>query len=325
MGEFKFYLAPMLDVTTPHFRRFLRTINKEVILFTEMIVAETVLHTSDEKLKEIIGFFDDKTIVQIGGSNPLNIAAAITKVHTIFGYKDFNLNCGCPSSKVKKGNFGASLMLMPQVVIDIINEVYEKTGFIMSLKIRIGVDENDSYIFFKNFIEEIVSRTMCKTFFVHARKCWLSGLSPLQNRTIPCLNYDFVYKIKDEYPNCNFILNGGISSPEQLNLKRNLDGFMIGRAAIKDPFIFDKFIEMYRNNISKAIEIDYICRNLIEYFKSYGSDTLVRHHHIFPLLNIFHGRNGTKKFKNFLVETVQKKINFDGFVEMIEEYFLAKN
>ena len=240
MGAFDFYLAPMLDVTTPHFRRFFRLIDLRTTLFTEMVVADTIIRMSDEDLLEKIGMYEGNTVVQVGGSNPETIAAAIETVMKKIGFKSFNLNCGCPSTRVKKGRFGAILMLDPILVSEIINVTEKKCGVVMSLKIRLGVDEHDSYDFVHNFIETIVKNTNCDTFFVHARKCWLNGMSPAANRNRPPLNYEYVYRVKGDFPDKKFILNGGIVSLEQLDERRNLDGFMIGRGAVNNMNIFNE-------------------------------------------------------------------------------------
>lgn len=308
----------MLEVTTPQFRKFIRLTCKETILFTEMIVAETVLYISDDKLLEMLGEYEEKTIVQIGGSDPQNISKAIKKINQVLKFTQFNLNCGCPSSKVQKGNFGACLMLQPENVIDIINTVYNQTGFVLSLKIRIGVDDFDSYDFFRNFVSEIINQTKCDTFFVHARKCWLKGLSPSQNRKVPLLNYDFVYKIKEEFSFHKFILNGEINNVSQLDLKKNLDGFMIGRAAMKNPFVFREFINAINE---EKVEIDKSFNLLLKYFSLFDKNAIVKHIHVFPLLNFFHGQPGNKKYKNFLIETVRKKITFENYKLQLEDYF----
>ncbi|RVD90952.1 tRNA-dihydrouridine synthase [Tubulinosema ratisbonensis] len=322
METFKIYLAPMLDVTTPQFRKFIRHLNKDVILFTEMIVAETVIHVSDEKLTQILGEYEENTIVQIGGCDPYSISRAIRKINEVTKFDQFNLNCGCPSSRVQKGNFGACLMLQPETIIKIINTVYEETGFVLSLKIRIGVDEFDSYDFFKDFISSIVSNTKCDTFFVHARKCWLNGLSPSQNRTIPPIRYDFVHRIKEEFPKQKFILNGAINNVFQLQTKGNLDGFMIGRAAIKNPFIFCEFTQKLNE---KYTEIEKHTTLLLNYFLLYNQNEIVKHIHIFPVLNFFHGKPGNKKYKNFITETARKKITFGDYIIKLEEFLVNFN
>ncbi|EPR78464.1 tRNA-dihydrouridine synthase A, partial [Spraguea lophii 42_110] len=237
MGK-RLFLAPMLDVTTPQFRKFIRLTCDEVTLYSEMIVAEYILH--NDNYIDRFGEYDDNTVIQIGGSNPINISSAIQRIIDNSKFRNFNLNCGCPSSRVQSGCFGAVLMKDVDLVINILNKVYMDTNIIMSIKCRIGVDNQDDYIFIYNFIHRIITETKTTEFHIHARKCWLKGLSPAQNRTIPPLNYERVYKLKEDFKHLTIILNGGITDFTHCN---NLDGIMIGREAIKDPFVFHKIIQ----------------------------------------------------------------------------------
>ncbi|KAG0418691.1 tRNA-dihydrouridine(20/20a) synthase, partial [Dictyocoela roeselum] len=159
----------MLDVTTPYFRKLIRLISAETLIFTEMISPDFIIHnkTFTDRLK----FLDSRTVIQLGSSDKEKLANAILLLQAVYGSKlKVNLNCGCPSTRVQSGNFGAILMKSNKLVVEIINHVYEKTGIVLSLKIRIGVDDLDSYDFFKEFVLSIVENTPCRIFFVHARK-----------------------------------------------------------------------------------------------------------------------------------------------------------
>lgn len=228
-------LAPMLKYTTAEFRRLLRIISSDIALFTEMISADYIIR--NKTFWGRIGKYDSNTIIQIGGSDPNVITSAVERIIHNSEFRQFNLNVGCPSQKVTKGQFGASLMLRVNIVNDIINEVYKRTGVIFSVKCRIGVDEFDSFEFFESFIKSVSENTKCKTFYVHARKCWLDGLSPKENRNIPELKHHYVKDIKKKYPWLEIHLNGGVKSNSDAE---GLDGIMIGREVIKNLFVFEE-------------------------------------------------------------------------------------
>ncbi|KRH92527.1 tRNA-dihydrouridine synthase, partial [Pseudoloma neurophilia] len=233
----KLSLAPMLKVTTAHYRRLLRIISKDVELFTEMLTADFILRNNH--FWKRIGTYDANTTIQIGGCDPEKVALAVEKIVKASEFRKFNLNVGCPSNKVTKGEFGASLMLRKNVVIDIINSVFYKTGVVISVKCRIGVDHHDSFDFFENFIRSVSEQTKCRVFYVHARKCWLCGLSPKENRTKPPINYQFVKDVKKLYPWLEIHLNGEVKSIKDAD---GLDGIMIGREAMKNMFVFEELL-----------------------------------------------------------------------------------
>ncbi|KAH9411104.1 dihydrouridine synthase [Ordospora pajunii] len=323
-------LAPMMDVTTPQFRRLVRMTSKSTVLFTEMIVCSTVVHVAREKLLEMVGEYDARTVVQIGGSNASEIVEAV-KILQRLGYKEFNLNCGCPSPRVKKGCFGAILMLRKQLVAEIINRVHCDTGVILSLKIRTGVDEHDGIGFLDDFVTYVKMSTACRSFYVHARKCWLSGLSPKQNRHVPALDYGSVYAIKQLHPDLKIVLNGCIDA-DGLDKLCNLDGLMIGRESMKNIFVFweidrkigrDGFIggesstdgiivdagsgdnckeqELIDSNAKKNMMHDVIGR----YFDWYGKEKEMRIWDVQPMMNLMAGKKGCKAYRQMLGEIVR--------------------
>lgn len=321
-NEFAFYLAPMMEVTTPPFRRLMRLTSERVVLFTEMIVADAVLNMPRDRLREKIGFFDEKTVVQIGGCRPPAVAQAIAVIIAAFGFKSFNLNCGCPSNRVKKGCFGATLMLVPGTVAAIINEVERECGVVLSLKIRLGVDDHDSYEFVHEFVAAIVGATRCDTFFVHARKCWLSGLSPEQNRTRPLLNYAFVHRLKADFPTKKFVLNGGISDAAQLRERRDLDGFMVGREAVKNVFVFDAMMAFLETGDAVAVgDCREKTKTLVKrYVSLFGEADVVKNAHVAPLRNLLAGTRNCRKYKQRLSAIVGEKCVFRDFYEKIAGY-----
>jgi tRNA-dihydrouridine synthase A len=321
---FEFYLAPMMEVTTPSFRKMMRIVSPCAVLFTEMIVADAVVNMARARLAERLGFYEAKTVVQIGGANPGVVAEAVALIMDAFGFRDFNLNCGCPSARVKKGCFGAVLMLTPGVVADIVNAVERRCGVVLSVKMRLGVDDHDSYEFVHGFVKSIVENTSCDTFFVHARKCLLSGLSPKQNYTKPCLNYEFVHRLKADFPAKKFVLNGGIVGTEQLSERRGLDGFMIGREAVKNVFIFNEMMAVLdggdagsapRGDLERAKAL------IKEYAALYGESDVIKNHHVSPLRNLLSGVRNGRKYRQQLSAVVAEKCVFKDLFEKISVYF----
>lgn len=296
----KIALAPMMKVTTPCFRKLIQLIAPTTILYTEMITASTIINLNDEKLQITLGNPDNQTVVQIGGSNPKDIVNAIKRLKQC-GWRLFNLNCGCPSTRVQKGMFGAILMKYKELVIEIINTVYIETQIILSIKCRTGIDEFDSYEFLKEFIESISKNTPCNIFYIHARKCWLQGINPKQNRNIPPLNYDYIFRIKKEFPHLFIGINGGITYNSYLKYKFQMDtcdGIMIGREAIKNPLIFAEIINM-------PINIQYIIQS---YFKFIEMSNFTIYKILYPLCNLRRGKSNSKHFKQMINQLLHNKL-----------------
>ena len=227
-------IAPMLDCTDRHERYFLRLISRNILLYSEMVVANAVLHTKPE---QFLGHepFEYPAVLQLGGSNPTDLAQA-SKLVEAAGFQEVNLNCGCPSDRVQNGNFGACLMKDKNLVADCFKAMQDAVSIPVSIKCRIGVDEFDSWEFFTDFVQTI-SNAGCKVFIVHARKAWLQGLSPKENREVPPLHYDFVHRLKAEMPDLNISINGGIKTLDQVEeLLQDLDGVMVGREAYENPW-----------------------------------------------------------------------------------------
>ena len=227
-------IAPMLDCTDRHERYFLRLISKHILLYSEMVVANAVLHAKPE---QFLGHetFEHPAVLQLGGSNPADLAQA-SKLVEAAGFQEVNLNCGCPSDRVQNGNFGACLMKSKSLVADCFKAMQDAVSIPVSIKCRIGVDEFDSWEFFEDFIQTIKGAG-CRVFIVHARKAWLQGLSPKENREVPPLHYDFVHRLKAEMPELNISINGGIKTLDQVEEQlKDLDGVMVGREAYENPW-----------------------------------------------------------------------------------------
>src|SRR3990167_9734429 len=231
---FEFSVAPMIDHTDKHNRYFLRLIAPDILLYTEMITANALIHGNKNYLLDFHPA-EHPLALQLGGSDPVMLAEC-AKIGEEVGYDEINLNVGCPSPRVSSGRFGACLMNEPQLVAECVAAMKTNVNVPVTVKTRIGVDHHDSYEALQNFVS-LVSKAGCKTFIIHARKAWLKGLSPKQNRDIPPLQYEVVKKIKNDFPHLTIILNGGIKSIEQIHEhKSEVDGFMVGRAACSNPY-----------------------------------------------------------------------------------------
>ena len=239
----RFCVAPMMDRTDRHERFFLRSLSKKAYLYTEMINANAVLFGDQNELLKF-NECEHPLAIQLGGNDPIKLSEAAT-ISESYGYDEINLNIGCPSNKVQSGNFGAILMNKPNLVAKCVKAIKNKVNIPVSVKCRIGVDDMDEEKDLNTFIKK-VSDSGCKIFIVHARKAWLKGLSPRENRNIPPLNYDRVYKLKDEFPHLEIIINGGLENIEDSkNHLTKVDGVMMGRKAYENPFQLTKVDHLF--------------------------------------------------------------------------------
>ena len=227
-------VAPMMDRTDRHDRYFLRQISPSALLYTEMTTTGALLHGDRERFLRF-DRAERPLALQLGGADPGELARC-AEMASSWGYDEVNLNVGCPSDRVRKARFGACLMKEPQTVADCVRAMRGAVDIPVTVKTRIGVDEKDSWNDFRRFVE-IVAEGGCRVFVVHARKAWLKGLSPRQNREIPPLRYDVVHRLKAEFPELTVIVNGGITQiGEILRHLDRVDGVMIGRAAYENPW-----------------------------------------------------------------------------------------
>ena len=234
----RFCVAPMMDRTDRHERFFLRSLSKKAYLYTEMINANAVLFGNQNELLKF-NECEHPLAIQLGGNDPIKLSEAAT-ISESYGYDEINLNVGCPSTKVQNGDFGAILMRNPNLVAKCVKAIKNNVNIPVSIKCRIGVDDMDEEKDLNIFIKK-VSDSGCKIFIIHARKAWLKGLSPKENRNIPPLNYERVYKLKDEFPHLEIIINGGLENIEDSkNHLTKVDGVMMGRKAYENPFQLTK-------------------------------------------------------------------------------------
>ncbi len=302
-------IAPMLDCTDRHERYFLRLLSKHILLYSEMVTTNALLHTDpDQFLRH--QEFEYPAVLQLGGSNPADLAKC-SKMVEESGFQEVNLNCGCPSDRVQNGNFGACLMKDKNLVADCFKAMQDAVSIPVSIKCRIGVDEFDSWEFFRDFIGTIANAG-CRVFIIHARKAWLKGLSPKENREVPPLNYDTVHRLKAEMPQLNISINGGIKTLDQtLELLQDLDGVMVGREAYENPWFLRDADERIFDDTSaakpesrKALLEAYLPYVEMESARGTPATILVRH-----IYGLFNGKPGARKFRQNLGENAPKTNN----------------
>jgi tRNA-dihydrouridine synthase A len=290
-------VAPMMDCTDRHERYFLSLISENINLYSEMIVSNAIIRGDRDK---ILSFkkVKNSTILQLGGSNPSELAEAC-KISEQYGYDEINLNLGCPSRKVQKNKFGACLMKEPNLVAECINSMVNATKLPISIKTRIGVDDTEDFEFLKEFIS-ILKKAGAKKFIIHARRAILKKLSPKQNLSIPPLKYDFVYKLKEEFKKDEVIINGGINEINQIKDHLvKVDGVMIGRAIYHSPyFLADIEREIYQNkNVLTRAEV---MEKLIPYIQKEIKKGTQLNHIMRHTVGLFHGQNGSRQWKQYL-------------------------
>lgn len=298
-------IAPMMDWTDRHDRYFLRLISSRALLYTEMVTTGAIIHGDTDRFLR----FDpaeQPLALQLGGSEPEALAKC-AEIAESYGYQEINLNVGCPSDRVQNGRFGACLMGEPETVAACVTAMQGATSLPVTVKTRIGIDDLDSYDYFKSFIER-VAETGIKTFIIHARKAWLTGLSPKENRTIPPLDYDRVYRLKQDMPELEIILNGGISSHEEIDAHlQQVDGVMIGREAYQNPYFLAEIDRRYYGVEDDTPERREVIDQMLPYVAREMAagvplNSITRH-----MLGLFQGRPGARAWRRHLSENAHKK------------------
>ncbi len=299
-----FCVAPMMDWSDRHCRYFHRLLTRHALLYTEMVTADAVIHGHRERL---LGFSKDEhpIALQLGGSDPAKLAAAAA-IGADAGYDEINLNVGCPSDRVQEGRFGACLMAEPELVATCVSAMRAAVQIPVTIKCRIGIDDQDSEGDFQRFID-VVAGAGCETFIVHARKAWLQGLSPKQNREIPPLDYERVYRVKAARPDLEIIINGGIDTLEACEEHlRYVDGVMLGRAAYHTPALLAEVDRVIFDSVAPAPVRADVLSALIPYARHHIAQggrlsNITRH-----ILGLYHGRPRGKQFRRFLSEEATK-------------------
>jgi len=288
-------VAPMMGCTDRHCRFLFRQLSPNALLYSEMLTSSALIHGDTDRLLEHAG--DEPAVLQLGGSNPEELARAAKLVEQA-GYQEVNLNCGCPSDRVQQGGIGACLMGEPALVADCYRAMSEAVSIPVTIKSRIGIDDQDDYGFFQAFIRQIYGAG-CRHFQVHARKAVLSGLSPKENREIPPLKYDYVRQIQQEFPDTEFVLNGGITTIEQVaELLQEFPGVMLGRAPYNNPYLLAELeTQVFRTELVDRYAA-------LSHYRAYMAEQEARGVHIKHmakhLLGLFTGLPGARAFRRHL-------------------------
>jgi tRNA-dihydrouridine synthase A len=296
-----FSVAPMMDLTDKHCRVFHRQLSAHALLYTEMLTAGAVIHGDRNHL---LGFSQSEhpVALQLGGSEPADLAEA-ARIGEDFGYREINLNCGCPSDRVQSGRFGASLMAEPQTVARCITAMQEAVDLPVTVKCRLGIDHQDTEADLTEFID-VVAAAGCRTFIVHARKAWLQGLNPKQNRTVPPVDYDRVYRLKNAKPDLKIVINGGIQNLEEAATHLQIvDGVMLGRAAYQNPWLLSGVDQLiFGSPVSKVSTREQVVRAMVPYIQERlasgdNMSRITRH-----MVGLFHGQPGSRYWRRTLSE-----------------------
>lgn len=300
----RFSVAPMLDWTDRHCRYFHRLMSRHAVLYTEMVTTGAILHGNSSRH---LGFNQEehRVALQLGGSNPADLALC-ARIGEDYGYDEINLNVGCPSDKVQNGRFGACLMADPALVADCLTAMQQVVTVPVTVKCRIGIDDKDSYAELQHFVATL-AQTGCHTFVVHARKAWLSGLSPKQNRDIPPLRYDVVFQLKQDFPELQIVINGGIVSlAAAQDLLANVDGVMLGREAYHNPYVLSEVDRLLFDDQHEVMSRQQVILAMLPYVEQQLQqgvrlNSITRH-----LLGLFHGVDGARAWRRHLSDYANK-------------------
>ncbi|MFW1677049.1 tRNA dihydrouridine(20/20a) synthase DusA [Pontibacter sp. JAM-7] len=296
----RFCVAPMMDWTDRHCRYFHRLLTKHALLYTEMVTTGALLHAEPARFLQF-NPEEQPVALQLGGSNPADLAKCAVMAEQ-YGYSEVNLNVGCPSDRVQNNMIGACLMAHPQIVADALHTMQSAVSIPVTVKHRLGIDNMDSYEQLFAFVDT-VRQSGCNVFIIHARKAILDGLSPKENREIPPLKYDWVYQIKQAFPELEIIINGGIKSlDESLAHLSHVDGVMLGREAYHNPFILADVDQALFNADNAKPERDQVARAMLPYIKQQMAQGTPFYHIVRHMLGLFHAQPGGKKFRRFISE-----------------------
>ncbi|WP_342805243.1 tRNA dihydrouridine(20/20a) synthase DusA [Alteromonas sp. M12] len=298
-------IAPMLDWTDKHCRYFLRQISQHSLLYTEMVTTGAIIFGKGDYL----AFNDEEhpVALQLGGSDPVDMARCALLAQQR-GYDEVNINVGCPSDRVQNGRFGACLMAEPETVAACIKSMQAEVDIPVTVKSRIGIDEMDEYEDLTRFIEQVADAG-CDTFIVHARKAWLKGLSPKENRDIPPLMYERVYHLKEQFPDLHISINGGVKTLDDVALHlKYIDGAMIGREAYSNPYILAEVDKLFYNDSHAIPTRHQVVEKMIEYAEVQLELPHTRIWHIARhMLGLFQGQPGARIWRRYLSQNGTQK------------------
>lgn len=299
----RFSVAPMMDWTDRHCRVFHRLLAPGARLYTEMVHANAVIHGDRERL---LGFdpVEQPLALQLGGSEPALLAQA-ARIAQDWGYDEVNLNCGCPSDRVQAGRFGACLMREPALVADCVAAMVAAVDIPVTVKCRLGVDDDSEYERFAEFVDRQV-QAGAPMVVVHARNAWLKGLSPKENREVPPLRYDWAYRLKQERPQLPVVLNGGLASIDAVQAQQGkVDGVMLGRAAYHDPYLLHQLESLHTGAPLQTRQA--LLRALRPYVEAKLAEGAALKHISRHILGLFHGQPGGRAFRQILSEGAHRE------------------
>ncbi|WP_444914684.1 tRNA dihydrouridine(20/20a) synthase DusA [Microbulbifer sp. TRSA007] len=299
----RFCTAPLLDWSDRHCRYMWRLLSKHARLYSEMVTTGAILH-GDQQRHLQFDAAEQPVALQLGGSDPQELAEC-ARVAEEWGYSEINLNCGCPSDRVQSGRFGACLMAEPDVVAAGLTAMREAVSIPVTVKHRIGIDDMEDYPGLTRFVEAQANAGV-DTFIVHARKAWLKGLSPKENREIPPLNYDMVYQLKKDYPKLQIVINGGINSIEECQQHlSHVDGVMLGRAAYQTPTILAQVDSQLFGGETGPDAIQ-VVEQMLPYIEQEMQRGQRLNHITRHMLGLFQGLPGARRFRRHLSENAHK-------------------
>lgn len=307
-------VAPMLDWTDRHCRYFHRLMTSQTLLYTEMVTTGAIIHGKGDFLA--YNEEEHPVALQLGGSNPVDLAHC-AKLAQQRGYDEVNLNVGCPSDRVQNGRFGACLMAEPQLVADCVAAMRDVVDIPVTVKTRIGIDDQDSYEFLTDFITTVSEQGGCEQFTIHARKAWLSGLSPKENREIPPLDYPRAYQVKKDFPHLDIAVNGGVKSLEAAKQHLEyLDGVMIGREAYQSPYILAEVDQQIFGLDTPVKKRSQIVQEMFPYIEQQLSQGAYLGHITRHMLGLFQSMPGARQWRRYISENAHKK---GAGIEVVQE------
>jgi tRNA-dihydrouridine synthase A len=312
-NPWRFCVAPMMDWTDRHCRFFLRQISRHARLYTEMVCTPALIHGPRKRLLRFDGA-EHPIALQLGGSDADELAYC-SELGEREGYDEINLNCGCPSDRVQEGRFGACLMREPDLVAACVRAMRGATGLPVTVKHRIGVDDSEDYAFMRRFVET-VAEAGCEVFIVHARKAWLKGLSPKENREIPPLTYDLVQRLKQDYPQLTVVINGGIRTLDACEQHlQHVDGVMLGREVYDNPYVLAEVDQRLFSDARPAPTRLQVIEQLQPYVERELADGAQLKYITRHILGLYRGQPGGRMFRR----TLSEGLHGDDGWELIED------
>ena len=308
----------MMQCTDIHDRYLMRLITKKSFLYTEMVTTGAIIHGNATHQLDFNKSIESPVALQLGGSNPDELAKC-SEIAESMGYDEINLNLGCPSERVQKGSFGACLMIEPKLVQRCLNAMKQSVSIPVTAKCRTGIDKIEDYDFLQSFVEGIANQNIA-TIIIHARNAILKGLSPRQNRTIPPLKYDYVYRIKEDFPELEIIINGGINSLiEAKDHLQNVDGVMLGRAPYDNPMLLDDVdSEIFGEPKKQILRLD-ILKEYLTYLEELDDPKIRLNQVLKHIYGLNKGLKNARKYR-YEINQIMKEVNLSGSFERLSSY-----